>query len=70
MLPRLLAASLGLASLAHVQVVQASPVARDLIGKPAPAFTLTSDDDEQVSLADFKGKPVVLAFFPKAFTPG
>ncbi|OOQ58096.1 redoxin domain-containing protein [Mucilaginibacter pedocola] len=37
-------------------------------GQPAPQFTLTSTDLKEVSLADFKGKKVVLHFFPLAFT--
>jgi len=39
-------------------------------GKPAPEFTLRSDADEPVSLSDFRGKPVVLYFYPKDDTPG
>jgi thioredoxin-dependent peroxiredoxin len=39
-------------------------------GEPAPEFTLTSDAGEQVSLSDFRGKPVVLYFYPKDDTPG
>ncbi len=39
-------------------------------GEPAPDFTLTSDAGERVSLADFRGKPVVLYFYPKDDTPG
>ncbi len=38
------------------------------LGQPAPAFTLMSDEIEKVSLSDFKGKKVVLHFFPLAFT--
>ena len=37
-------------------------------GQPAPQFTLTSSELKQVSLTDFKGKKVVLHFFPLAFT--
>lgn len=37
-------------------------------GQAAPQFTLTSSDLKEVSLADFKGKKVVLHFFPLAFT--
>jgi len=40
------------------------------IGDNAPAFTLSSDEGDQVSLKDFGGKHVVLFFFPKASTPG
>jgi peroxiredoxin Q/BCP len=39
-------------------------------GKKAPAFTLESSEGEKVSLADFKGKTVVLYFYPKDDTPG
>jgi peroxiredoxin len=37
-------------------------------GQPAPQFTLFASDKKEVSLADFKGKKVVLHFFPMAFT--
>ncbi|SHN23846.1 redoxin domain-containing protein [Mucilaginibacter sp. OK098] len=37
-------------------------------GSPAPQFTLFSSALKEVSLADFKGKKVVLHFFPMAFT--
>ncbi len=39
-------------------------------GKPAPDFELTSDSGETVKLSDFRGKPVVLYFYPKDDTPG
>jgi peroxiredoxin Q/BCP len=39
-------------------------------GKPAPAFTLTDGGGKKVSLSDFKGKNVVLYFYPKDDTPG
>lgn len=38
------------------------------VGQPAPDFTLTDTANNEVKLSDFRGKPVVLAFFPKAFT--
>ena len=38
--------------------------------KPAPDFALTSDTGETVRLSDFRGKPVVLYFYPKDDTPG
>jgi len=41
------------------------------VGDEAPGFTLGSTAGGKVTLADFKGKnPVVLAFFPAAFTGG
>jgi thioredoxin-dependent peroxiredoxin len=39
-------------------------------GRPAPDFTLTSDSGEDVTLSSFRGKPVVLYFYPKDDTPG
>jgi peroxiredoxin Q/BCP len=39
-------------------------------GKPAPDFALQTDEGETVRLADFRGKPVVLYFYPKDDTPG
>ncbi len=33
-------------------------------------FTLQNQDGKSVSLSDFKGKPVVLFFYPRADTPG
>jgi peroxiredoxin Q/BCP len=39
-------------------------------GDKAPAFTAETDEGKTVSLADFKGKTVVLFFYPKADTPG
>jgi thioredoxin-dependent peroxiredoxin len=40
------------------------------VGAAAPAFNLTTNEGKQVSLADFKGKWVVLYFYPKDFTSG
>ena len=37
-------------------------------GDKAPNFTLRASDKSEVSLSDFKGKNVVLLFFPAAFT--
>lgn len=39
-------------------------------GQPAPDFTAQDDRGEQVSLKDFRGKPVVLYFYPADDTPG
>ena len=38
------------------------------VGAKAPDFTLTNQDREPVTLSQLKGKPVVLAFFPAAFS--
>ena len=38
------------------------------VGSKAPDFTLTNQDREPVTLSKLQGKPVVLAFFPAAFS--
>lgn len=40
------------------------------INDKVPDFTLLDQNGEKVSLKDFKGKTVVLFFYPKADTPG
>src|SRR3954467_9137537 len=40
-----------------------------LPGTPAPPFTLPSTPDQKVSLDDFRGRPVVLIFYPAAWSP-
>ena len=40
------------------------------IGMQAPDFTLVNKDGKEVSLSDFRGKRVVLYFYPKDNTPG
>ena len=39
-------------------------------GSKAPAFNLTDQDGKKVRLADFKGKKLLLFFYPKANTSG
>ncbi|MFZ9661737.1 MAG: redoxin domain-containing protein [Chitinophagaceae bacterium] len=38
------------------------------VGKPAPLFSLYDSDKNKINLIDFRGKNVVLLFFPQAFT--
>jgi peroxiredoxin Q/BCP len=40
------------------------------VGAAAPTFNLTSNEGKPVSLGDFKGKWIVLYFYPKDFTSG
>jgi cytochrome oxidase Cu insertion factor (SCO1/SenC/PrrC family) len=40
------------------------------VGDVAPAFALQGSDGKVHRLSDYKGKTVVLAWFPKAFTGG
>lgn len=37
-------------------------------GQPAPDFSLYDSDKQKISLSDYKGKNVLLLFFPQAFT--
>jgi peroxiredoxin Q/BCP len=63
----LLLAILLLASLSAGAADQPQPPAA---GAPAPAFSLPSQEGAQVSLDQYKGKWVVLYFYPKDFTSG
>lgn len=40
------------------------------VGDTAPQFTLINQEGMPVSLAEFKGKKVLVYFYPKALTPG
>ena len=57
-----------------VAILACSPVGAinetPAVGGPAPTFTLTTNEGKQASLNDFKGKWVVLYFYPKDFTGG
>jgi peroxiredoxin Q/BCP len=39
-------------------------------GKPAPDFELLTDEGDKVKLSSFRGRPVVLYFYPRDDTPG
>lgn len=39
-------------------------------GDQAPAFSLLNQNNETINLGDFKGKKVLVYFYPKAMTPG
>jgi thioredoxin-dependent peroxiredoxin len=40
------------------------------VGDEAPDFSLPDQDGREVKLSDFRGRPVVVYFYPKADTPG
>jgi peroxiredoxin Q/BCP len=62
---------LGLAVTVALLVAVALPAAETpTAGTKAPDFTLPSQEGKNVSLHDFKGKWVVLYFYPKDFTQG
>lgn len=65
------ASALGFACCAGLIAQQPGDPQPLKIGDVAPNFTLSSTRGGKVTLADYKGKqPVVLAFFPAAFTGG
>jgi peroxiredoxin Q/BCP len=54
-----------------VFIVAGAAAAELKVGDPAPAFSLEGSDGKTYTLEQFKGKsPVVIAWFPKAFTGG
>ena len=58
--------SMFLVSLLFATWVSASPE----VGDRAPDWTLPGTDGNQYTLSELRGKYVVIAFFPKAFTGG
>jgi peroxiredoxin Q/BCP len=64
----ILSAVIGLGTLASMATAETSK--QPAAGQPAPDFSLTTGDGSQVSLKDFKGKWIVLYFYPKDFTSG
>jgi len=57
--------------LAAVGVLTTGALADELkVGDPAPEFTLKASDGHTYTLSKLRGKTVVLAWFPKAFTAG
>ncbi len=70
---------LSLAALALTGLTMPAPIAAQQstagqpelkAGDPAPDFTLQASDGKTYSLSQLRGKTVVLAWFPKAFTAG
>lgn len=56
---------------AALGVLASSAAAQELkVGDPAPDFTLQASDGQTYTLSKLRGKAVVLAWFPKAFTAG
>lgn len=53
-----------------VSAQQAPAAAKPKVGEAAPTFSLTDQNGKKHSLADYKGKWVVVYFYPKDQTPG
>ncbi len=68
----LLLAIVGIATIGLVQGADTPPQTQTqpAAGTAAPDFSLATSDGSQVSLKDFKGKWVVLYFYPKDMTSG
>jgi peroxiredoxin Q/BCP len=62
--------TLILISLGVILATQAADGAALEVGDPAPAFELPGSDGKTYSLEGLRGKTVVVAWFPKAFTGG
>ena len=58
---------LGVLCMVGAEAASAGPPG---VGDPAPQFALPGSDGKTYRLSDFRGKVVVLAWFPKAFTGG
>lgn len=66
-------AASGMFAMAAVLSAQGTPMQNPTelkVGDTAPAFALQGSDGKIHKLSDYKGKTVVLAWFPKAFTGG
>ena len=60
----------ALPALAQTPAASSAPEATLKVGERAPEFALQGSDGKVHKLSDYKGKTVVLAWFPKAFTGG
>ena len=60
----------GLSGQTPAQTSTQTPAVELKVGDAAPAFSLAGSDGKTHKLSDYKGKAVVLAWFPKAFTGG
>lgn len=67
---RFLALNFIVLALAFLPDVAADQPQPPVAGNPAPMFTLPNQEGAQISLDQFKGKWVVLYFYPKDFTSG
>ena len=54
---------------AEKQPAKEKPSSALQLGTTAPDFTLHTTPDQTVSLADFRGQPVILAFYPSDWSP-
>src|SRR5688500_10683676 len=62
--------SLVLISAVMITAMANASLDQPAVGTMAPDFSLTTNESKQVSLKDYRGKWVVLYFYPKDFTSG
>ncbi|HEV8483689.1 MAG TPA: peroxiredoxin [Blastocatellia bacterium] len=67
---RILIVLIGLGIIALAPALTTAFSSMPEVGQSAPDFTLKNQDGKQVSLKDYKGKWIVLYFYPKDFTGG
>ena len=69
--PRALSRWAGVVGFGWILASSGGALAAPGVGDPAPDFSLMGSDGRLHSLSEYRGqKAVVLAWFPKAFTPG
>jgi peroxiredoxin len=71
--PMFACAAFGMVAIAAALSAQGQPAQNPTelkVGDTAPPFALQGSDGKVHKLSDYKGKTVVLAWFPKAFTGG
>src|SRR5690242_20652226 len=62
---------LGVIGFLSIEMLFSAETAKQpAVGSPAPDFSLSSGDGSHVSLKDYRGKWIVLYFYPKDFTSG
>ena len=69
-IPLLFILAVAVVAAAAIATVHAADQTMPSVGQIAPTFTLPSQDSSQISLDSFRGKWVVLYFYPKDMTPG
>jgi len=69
-IPLLLVLAAVIVAAASFATVRVAAQTLPSVGQAAPGFTLPSQDGSQISLASFRGKWVVLYFYPKDMTSG
>jgi peroxiredoxin Q/BCP len=62
--------SMAIAMTAFMVTAETAGAGNLVVGDPAPDFALEGSDGKAYSMKELRGKTVVLAWFPKAFTGG